>query len=101
MITKLGLFLSEEDESPPINPLILGEALRFTSQTKLSPKWNRIDKQMVRNENFLSEQVIHNVYPELKVSESMDQFQVHLTLRADVKRWPKLTDLKSLDIDER
>ena len=95
------MYLSEEDDFPQIEPRILGEALCFTSQTKLSPKWNRIAGQMVRGENFLSLQVIQSVHPDLRVTESKDRFQVLLSLRGDVQKWPKLTHLNNLDIDPK
>ena len=50
---KIGLMLNANIEAPEVDPRVLTQALSFVCETKLSPKWNRINQYLVRFPDFL------------------------------------------------
>ena len=50
---QIGLMLNANIEAPEVDPRVLTQALSFVCETKLSPKWNRINQYFVRFPDFL------------------------------------------------
>ena len=50
---KIGLVLNDNIHPPEVDPRVLTQALSFVCETKLSPKWNRINQYLVRFPDFL------------------------------------------------
>lgn len=97
---KIGLVLNDNIHPPEVDPRVLTQALSFVCETKLSPKWNRINQYLVRFPDFLDRKDIQIVIPELRAKQMVnDEYKVHLSVKTDFYRWPTLTSLDAFDID--
>jgi hypothetical protein len=101
LIERLNLEVVNDEYNVDINPGLIQTALRFATEAKLAPLWNRLGIYFAHNADFLSKTYLEAIKPELMVTEDFKCYQIQMALEGFALRWNVPVTLNCFDIKEK